>query len=413
MISESITYLEKLSGLFMTVGRSAPRYQVMAVLYPRSKRLQSYLWEYFIIVVHLCHKTAKFARKSALSQISSTLSDSDIKKFQSELELWASSIKEEVTLLTSQKIDEEARESSIFRTIVIKSSSAAAYQKKLETKTRWLDAVSTYDYETTWKQARKKGNTAWFTNKMEYRQWKKGSGNPESDMLVRLGLGHYESLVILGKLGSGKTVLMANIVDDLILTQPKGTVAYFFCRHDISESLRAKTIMGCLVRHLLQQSPNIDKILENLDAAGYLSNNEIGFEHLEQNTLFAGPSFLPHHYFVLDGLDECEFEEREIFTTLLTRLRKKFNLRICISCRTDFNIGTVLSHEQIRRKITVPDNNPDISDFIGAELASRIESGRLSVGDPLIILEIQDALQIGAQGMLVSFPPQYSYDSRI
>jgi hypothetical protein len=166
MISQSITYLEKLSALFMTVGRSAPRYQAMAFLYPRSKKLQSSLWEYFIMGVHLCHKTAKFAQKSALSQIS-TLSDSDIKKFQSDLELWASSIKEEVTLLTSQKIDEEARESSIFRTLVIKSSSAAAYQKKLEIKIRWLDAVSTYDYETTWKQARKKGNTTWFTNEME------------------------------------------------------------------------------------------------------------------------------------------------------------------------------------------------------------------------------------------------------
>jgi hypothetical protein len=203
----------------------------------------------------------------------------------------------------------------------------------------------------------------------------------------------------MGKLGSGKTVLMANIVDDLILTQPKGTVAYFSCRHDISESWRAKTIMGCLVRLLLQQSPNVDEILENLDAAGYPSNHEIGLEQLEKSTLFADLNPFSHYYFVLDGLDDCEVEEREIFTSSLKRLRKKFNLRICISCRTDFDIGIILDYEHSRRTITVPDNNPDISDFIGAELATRIESGRLSVGNPLIILEIQDALQIGAQGM--------------
>lgn len=37
----------------MTVGRSTPRYQEMALLYPRSKGLQSHLSEYFIVVVHV------------------------------------------------------------------------------------------------------------------------------------------------------------------------------------------------------------------------------------------------------------------------------------------------------------------------------------------------------------------------
>ena len=85
----------------MNVGRSAPRYQSMALLYPQSKKLQGYLSEYFIAIVHLCHHTANFAKKSTLAQVSSVLVDSDLKKFQSELELWATSIKEEVTLLTS------------------------------------------------------------------------------------------------------------------------------------------------------------------------------------------------------------------------------------------------------------------------------------------------------------------------
>ena len=53
-ISQSGSYLEKLSIIFMDVGRSAPRYQSMALLYPRSKELQAYLCEYFIAVVGLC-----------------------------------------------------------------------------------------------------------------------------------------------------------------------------------------------------------------------------------------------------------------------------------------------------------------------------------------------------------------------
>ena len=48
----------------------------------------------------------------------------------------------------------------------------------------------------------------------------------------------------IGKLGSGKSVLLANIVDDLNLhVRSKNiVVAYFFCRHDIPESLKARSL---------------------------------------------------------------------------------------------------------------------------------------------------------------------------
>jgi len=59
----------------------------------------------------------------------------------------------------------------------------------------------------------------------EYREWRDGS-DPSA-------------LLYTGKLGSGKSVLLANIVDDLSLrTEEMGSqVAYFFYKHDVSESL--------------------------------------------------------------------------------------------------------------------------------------------------------------------------------
>lgn len=47
----------------------------------------------------------------------------------------------------------------------------------------------------------------------------------------------------------------------------------------------------------------------------------------------------------------------------------------------------------------MPESNPDIERFINTELEARIESGKLSIGNPAIILEIRDALLAGAQGM--------------
>ncbi|KAH8801365.1 hypothetical protein F5884DRAFT_512877 [Xylogone sp. PMI_703] len=66
LIVTATSYLDKLSSLFMTVGRSAPRYQMMAILYPLSKNLQSSLCEYFIVVVDICRQLVKFTRMSAL-----------------------------------------------------------------------------------------------------------------------------------------------------------------------------------------------------------------------------------------------------------------------------------------------------------------------------------------------------------
>jgi hypothetical protein len=56
----------------------------------------------------------------------------------------------------------------------------------------------------------------------------------------------------MGKLGSGKSVTMSNIVDDIYLLEDGLATAYFFCRHDIPEGLTARSIIGCLFRQLLQ-----------------------------------------------------------------------------------------------------------------------------------------------------------------
>ena len=224
------SYVEKFSALFMDMGRSAPRYQAMAILYPRSKSLQSHISEYFIVVVRLCHQLLKFTRKSTFRQVTSTLSDIEINSFRSELDVWANSIKEEVSLLVAKKIDEEAQENSRFRALSKKFSNSMSHQQKLTARLRVLDFCSTHDHGTIWKQTRKIGHATLFNQFPEYQAWKDGA----------------ESCTLLykGKLGSGKSVLLANIVDDLNMRieDKDTTVAYFFCRHDMPESLKARTV---------------------------------------------------------------------------------------------------------------------------------------------------------------------------
>jgi ankyrin repeat protein len=370
----------------MAVGRSAPRYQMMALLYPRSKNLQSHLSEYFIVVVRLCYWLLKFTQKSTLSQFASTLSDADLKTCQSELDLWASSIKEEVSLLLAKKIEEEAQESSRFRALSSKFSESVSLQQKLKRNLRVLDLCSLYDYETAWKQTRKIGNTTLLNRTTEYQDWK----------------GQVDSCTLLytGKLGSGKSVLLANIVDDLNLhVRSKDiTVAYFFCQHDIPESLRARTVLGSLARQLLRLIPDLAMEVECLNETVLVQDFERIFRLLQRNLL---PDFKA--YFILDGLDECDYAEREILIHQLRKLQQAYVMILCVSLRLEPNNALKLSSEEFTaaRIVSFPEDNPDIKEFIGAELESCIESKKLVIGSPTLILEIQDALLKGSQGMFL------------
>lgn len=82
----------------MNVGRSAPRFENLALLYPRSRDLRISHDEYFIVVVRLCHDILKFTRKTTLGKVGSSLSDSNLKKYSADLDSWGN------TLLSSFKL---------------------------------------------------------------------------------------------------------------------------------------------------------------------------------------------------------------------------------------------------------------------------------------------------------------------
>ncbi|KAI9765967.1 MAG: hypothetical protein M1840_006974 [Geoglossum simile] len=380
------SYLDKLSTLLMTAGCSAPRYQMTALLYSQSTNIQSYLSEYFIVVVRLCHQVLKFTKKSTIGQFSSTLGDSDIKAYQSELDRWANMIKEETNLLMVKKIDEEARENFQFRALSSKYSKSVSLRRKMKTNLRVLDLCSMYSYETTWKQTRKVGSATLFNQNAEYQDWK--------------GRGDSRTLIYTGKLGSGKSVLLANIVDNINLHVQSKThvVAYFFCQHDIPESLKARTIFGSLARQLLCPIPD-------LTIAAEILHETVSALDIERIFTLLQCAFPPDckAYFILDGLDECNYTERKILIQQLRKLQETFTLVLCASVRLDPENALILSSEQfIATRITsIPDENPDIEAFIEAELVSCIESKELVIGDPRLILKIRDALLEGSQGMFL------------
>ncbi|KAJ6071845.1 hypothetical protein N7499_009859 [Penicillium canescens] len=390
LISNHSSYLERLSTVFMEVGRLAPRHERMALLYPRSKDLQSCMCEYFIVVVNLCHKLLKFTQKSSLAQFKASVADGDLKTSQSNLELWATRIRVEVQMLMAEAITDEAVKNSNFRDFSKTLSKSSSYKRQLNMYLKMLDFCSMYDHTVTWKQNRKAGTTRLFCDSAEYKDWKDQSGSV--------------TLVYTASLGSGKSVLLANLVDDLHLHVQDSNVpvVYFFCRYDITESLQARSIIGSIARQLLGRMQS-QCLNSDLEMGYFLDRNKLGnFEtifFLLQRVLASDFQA----YIVIDGIDECEYSERRILMEELKRLQDTFAIRLCISLRLEPNKPLEVNTDGLMHTTIspIPDNSSEIGAFIQAELESCIESQRLVVGDPHLILEIRDTLSQRSQGMFL------------
>lgn len=369
--------MDKLSRLLMVAGRKAPRYQQMALLYPRSADLKSSMSEYFTVIVHLCQKLYKATQKSTLGSYFAFLGDLDLKEHETNLQLWADCIKDEVTLLTARNVNEQA----IILSSLSKSSEYGTHWRRLQNRLQALDACSTYDHEATWKEIRKCGNSTLLAQLDQYSEWKTETTS--------------STLLCTGKLGFGKSVLLANMVAELNLSDIP--VVYFFCRHDIPESLKARTIIGCLARQL------IGIIMNQAPDVAFAVSSEMGLEDLLKLVVRMIPS-TTRAYLVLDGLNECGDHEREMTLIYLEQLQERCNLKICCSFRSDAHLQSVWnSAERLisSRVCQLPEDNPDISRFVTSELERCIESGRLSVGDPTLVSDIEKALVNRAQGMFL------------
>lgn len=373
------THADKLSSLFMNIGRSAPHQEAIALVYPRSAKLRSYLAEYYIVVVNLCRYLFEFGQKSAVQQFASSLKVSYLETIQAGLERWASSIKEQMAL-------NEVQESSQSRLLTKEMFKSATQQQIHALNMRVLDFCSTYDHERTWKQLRKVGNASFFEQHEQYKDWRDHS--------------HPCTLLYTGKLGSGKSVLLANIVDDLSLLNAKERVlvAYFFCRHDVPESLKARTIVGSLARQLLCTITDLSlpaKSCQNLHIVGDIDK--------VLRLLLQGFSSPIKVYFVIDGLDECDSEDREGLLEALRVIQEKLEVRICISFREEPNsdLQSISSQLVSACLVPIPLDNPDIEAFIKADLERCLQKECLTLGDPRLKFEIQDALLEGSQGMFL------------
>lgn len=307
-----------------------------------------------------------------------------MKRAESELKEWGAAIKDEVNALMSKRVEGEAAENSKFRHFTVKFSSAMVKRIHVKTRMKWLDRCSRLDHVTVWKQIHRRGNTTLYQNAKEYRQWKSASRST--------------IIFVEGILGSGKSVLLANIIDDLHLSDTGRSIAYFFCRQANPETLKSREIIGCLVRQILEPVLKEDSLGDSASDIPRLDNDGI----LELVKRFVPATHTA--FIVLDGADACSLEERHSLGRSLKILQQCFNLSLCVSFRADADKPALSKLDGLEPdlQMKMPRENPDIRDYVQMQLEMRIESGRLVLGDPGLALKIREKVINGANGMYVS-----------
>lgn len=118
-----------------------------------------------------------------LGQLTSFSSDSEMKGYESDLARWATAVKEEVSYLMNENIDEQ----STGIKMLLKLSNSESYRQKLREHAQVLDSCSTYEHETAWKEVRKTGNATLFQRIPEYDNWKIGQDSSTLLFLGKLG----------------------------------------------------------------------------------------------------------------------------------------------------------------------------------------------------------------------------------
>lgn len=264
-------------------------------------------------------------------------------------------------------------------------------QKTRARKQFLLNQLSTYDYISALKQVRKKryGTTStWLMETPEYKLW----SNESKPSFFWLS----------GILGSGKSVLTAALIDELLCNQYSNhfDIGFFFCQHDHRESLEARTILRSLVRQFLTIETTSETMwnqLERHSTDPLSSDTEL--ELLLKNAIDTSRKC----FIVIDGFDECSQQDRRFILSVLKETSSpQSNIKIFISSRHDSGRDIEKAFDShYTRTMNCQEVHKDIEIYIRTTIEEKRSFDDLKVGDAELLHDIEAALIRGARGMLV------------
>lgn len=359
----------------MMLGTSWDLHQDFAQLFPRSEVLQSYLCEYLIILMRLCRKAVLFGNRSYAGQLFSSLAvsfETEFGPLQRELDQWGLMIQLKANHLAAACIVDTEK------------------TKNNNQKQRLLQFLSPNQrqHATTWRRHRRKGNCKWIYQNAAYKAWR------SRDNLSG-------TLCISGKLGSGKTVILANLVAHVNIEQQP--CAYFFCAFNEPDSLRSATILGSIASQIIDYVPAGEMTWNDI-SAGAMGGDRFTAEEAIMTLLKLVPDDKTY-VIIIDGLEDCPDEDINDVLHGIRRLMDSRKILFCYSARSGSRFRRWGSREfattdqEFTISLDEQRHDDEIEAYIIEEMARRKESSSSAyLSDELEELVKRQLIE-GAQGM--------------
>ncbi len=182
-------------------------------------------------------------------------------------------------------------------------------------------------------------------------------------------------------------------------------LVYYYCDHTHKRTLTFVNIFSTIAQQLLRQmsqSSEVPEGLLNMIEFAYQDNNGLTTNDVS-SLLLAIIQRLPVVTIFVDGLDETQDKERDLFLTKMEEIIYQATtsvIKLFISSREDITqLNNIPNTQNFHVNITTSSISADIDDFINAAVRELINQGRLVIRDPDLEKEICSAFAGGAKGM--------------
>jgi hypothetical protein len=202
---------------------------------------------------------------------------------------------------------------------------------------------------------------------------------------------------MLAKACKGKTILASVIVDSCFQDDSYIT-SYFYCKEEDPEKNDCISIYRGLLRQLLTNWRELIPYCYDQ----YISSGELNLTStaLGERLLRLFFDVIPKQFIIIDGLDECNIQQRKLILTFFNSMvdkcdeREPGKLRVLFVSQDFPDIAKAL-HTADALKLTKEDNRNDIKVFI-KDWAAMIRA-KYSITDELVEF-IEESTFIRAQG---------------
>ncbi|KAI0975505.1 hypothetical protein F4678DRAFT_456857 [Xylaria arbuscula] len=408
------SYFEATSELFMRLGHLCPLYVEYQALYPSSQRLQESLSNFHASVVRCCKHVIQATQRPWVNQAFNAVWRSFDDEFKFDIEdvgRYSARVKEAINVakahadareheLQARERDEATKGRSMISRLLERTGhyqqETRSWQLKSELrrtrerKQLVLDALSPHDHVKQLKQNQRKryrDTASWIFQTRGFSTWAEGLDT--------------SLLWCSGKIGSGKTIATASVIDHLLLSKagPNAVVSFFFMRSDDHASLQAGTVIKSILRQRLPSAVELTDEMEDRVKAVTSPDDIDGMVELLRD-ITPGRTTL---YVVIDGMDESDKLERtELLKALASFSTLRPGIKLFLASRESLSEEIEAYFPAHQRIYTggVGTYN-DIAEYVAGVIREKVENDELRTGDVSILEDIKEALIQGANGMFL------------